>query len=86
MARLCKFYKMTTLADIPFNTRARIVSFSNLNIQNILTDVGMRVGDEIKLYRVAPLGDPLIFLVDNTLLIQLMKKDAKTIKILIIND
>jgi Fe2+ transport system protein FeoA len=77
---------MITLADISFKTRARIVSFSNIDIQNILTDVGMRVGDEIKLYQVAPLGDPLIFLVDNTILIQLMKNDSKTVKILIIND
>lgn len=77
---------MITLADISFKTRARIVSFLDPNIQNTLTDVGMRIGDEIKLYQIAPLGDPLIFLIDNTLLIQLMKKDAKTIKILIIND
>lgn len=46
------------LCDLPFNTKAKIISVDK-SIIGIISAMGVIPGEEIKVIRASPLGDPL---------------------------
>ena len=74
-----------TLADAKFQTPLIVINFWNKDIQNRLMDFGLLIGSQIKIEYCAPLCDPFIISLDNSL-IQLNKKEAKTIEVLYNNN
>ncbi|MDT3402908.1 ferrous iron transport protein A [Mucilaginibacter terrae] len=69
---------MKKLSDLKVGTKGIIKEFTDLEMSVKLMEMGCLPGEEIKLERVAPLGDPIAVAVSGYTL-SLRKQEASTI-------
>ncbi len=77
---MTKVYKDKTLNLLLPGKKAVIKSFDDLDLASKMQELGCIPGESITLERIAPLGDPILIRIDNSL-ISLRKKEAEEIHV-----